>query len=145
MEVADILDIDGNQWEIQDAKARNDIAAIKQLFTVEKVQDINLTLNTGYSAREANIRDIQKYGKLYMGLLYIDNLAGQGIGTTITAYISKINISLKQSVYAIGIEYLSSKPVRVSITSEGIIGIAESPGVTNGSNCLRVPITWIEA
>ena len=145
MEVANILDIDGSQWEIQDVEARNDIAAIKQLFTVEKVQDINLTLNAGYSALESNIRDIQKYGKLYMGLLYIDNLAGQGIGTTITTNISKINISLKQNVYAIGIEYLSSKPVRVAIGSNGVISISESPGVTNGNNCFRVPITWIEA
>lgn len=145
MEVANILDIDGTQWEIQDGVARNDIAVIKQLFTVEKVQDINLTLNTGYSAHESNIRDIQKYGKLYTGLLYIDNLAGEGIGTTNTAYISKINISLKQNIYAIGIEYLSSKPVRASITSEGMIAISESPGVTNGNNRLRIPITWIEA
>ena len=145
MEVVNTLDIDGSQWELQDVKARNDIAEIKQLFTVEKVQDINLTLNTGYSASESNIREIQKYGKLYMGLLYIDNLAGQGIGTTITSYISKINISLKQNVYAIGIEYLSSKPVRVAISSNGLISISESPGVTNGTNCFRVPITWIEA
>lgn len=145
MEVANILDIDGSQWELQDVEARNDIAVIKQLFTVEKVQDINLTLNTGYSALESNIREIQKYGKLYMGLLYIDNLTGEGIGTTITTEISKINMSLNQNVYAIGIEYLSSKPVRCSISSNGIISISESAGITNGRNCLRVPITWIVA
>ena len=32
MEVANILDIDGNQWEIQDVKAREDITNLKSSF-----------------------------------------------------------------------------------------------------------------
>ncbi len=40
MEVANILDIDGTQWEMQDAEARNKIATleteIKKLKTIEK-------------------------------------------------------------------------------------------------------------
>lgn len=144
MEVVDTLDIDGNQWEIRDTKARNDIATIKQLFTVETIQTIDLTLNAGYSATMKEIRQIQKYGKLYIGLLIMDNLSGENIGTNDTADISKINMSLNQTVYAMGIDYLSSKPVRASISRQGIISLQETAGVTDGNNRLRIPIIWIE-
>ena len=41
MEVADILDIDGNQWEIQDAKARNRIEEV----VVENSKIIDIILD----------------------------------------------------------------------------------------------------
>ena len=145
MEVVDILDIDGNQWEIRDAKARNDIETIKQSMTVEKMQNIKITLNNGYSADTADIRNVQKYGKLYMGLFFIDNLSGKNIGTNEIANFGKANISLNIGVYAVGIEYFSSKPVRSSITRTGVLALQESAGITNGNNRIRIPITWIEA
>ena len=145
MEVVDILDIDGNQWEIRDAKARNDIETIKQSMTVEEVPIIEITLNDGYSATKKQIRNVQKYGKLYMGLLFIDNLSGKNIGTNEIANFGKVNISLNMGVYAVGIEYFSSKPVRSSITRTGVLALQESAGVTDGDNRIRIPITWIEA
>lgn len=145
MEVANTLDIDGNQWEIRDTKARDDIATIKQSMTVERMQNIKITLNNGYSAVLASIVDIQKYGKLYMGLLYIDNLSGENIGTNNTAEIGTVNINLKVTAYAVGIEYIKTVPTRFLISPDGHIAVLESAGMTSGNNRIRIPITWIEA
>ena len=141
---ASIIDIGGTQWNIKDKEARNDIAAIKQLMTMELLPNIEITLNDGYSATTKEIRSVQRYGKLYMGLMFIDNLSGANIGTNDVARFGKANISLVTNTYAMGIEYLSSKPVRSSISKIGALALQESQGVTNGDNRLRFPIIWIE-
>ena len=145
MEVVHTLDIDGFQWEMQDVVARNDIAAIKQLMTAKVMPNIQITLNNGYQANDSYIFYVQKYGKLYMGLIFINDLSGNHIGTNSEAFFGKVNISLNTRVDAVGIEYLSSKPIRASIDENGNIHMQESAGVTNGQNCIRIPITWIEA
>lgn len=142
---ASIIDIGGTQWNVKDKQARNDIEAIKQSMTVETMPNIEITLNNGYTATEKHIRNVQKYGKLCMGLLFIDNLSGENIGTNEVARFGKINISLNESVYSMGIEYISSMPVRVSINKTGNLALQESKGVTNENNRLRFPIIWIEA
>ena len=144
MEVVNTLDIDGTQWEIQDTEARNNIEAIKQLMTIEEMPKIEITLNDGYTATKKEISSIQRYGKLYIGLLFIDNLSGANIGTNEVAYFGTTNINLKVDTYAVGIEYFSSMPVRSSISRNGVITLQESKGVTDGDNRLRIPIIWIE-
>lgn len=141
---ASIIDIGGIQWNVKDSQARNDIEAIKQSMTVEEMPKIEITLNNGYSAPVKEIRNIQRYGKLYMGLVFIDNLSGANIGTTDVADFGTVNISLKTTTYAMGIEYLSSMPVRFSIGRTGTLAFQESKGVTNGNNRLRIPVIWIE-
>ena len=145
MEVVNTLDIDGTQWEIQDAEARNKLAVIEDFLTAKEMPSINIKFNNGYHAKESLINFVQKYGKLYMGLLYIDNLSGNGIGTNDETYFGNVDISLNTRVDAVGIEYLSSKPVRVSIDKNGSVHMQESAGITNGDNRIRIPITWIEA
>ena len=140
---ASIIDIGGTQWNVKDSQARNDIVTIKQLMTVEEIPTIEITINNGYTATEKRINHIQRYGKLYMGLLFIDNLSGKNIGTNEVADFGTANISLNIGVYAMGIEYFSSKPVRASITRNGTLSLQESAGVTDGDNRLRIPITWI--
>ena len=142
---ASIIDIGGTQWNVKDKQARNDIETIKQLMTPEEMPKIEITLNDGYTATEKEIRNIQKYGKLYMGLLFIDNLSGENIGTNEIANFGKANINLITGTYAVGIEYLSSIPVRSSITRAGVLALQESKGVTDGNNRLRIPVIWIEA
>lgn len=141
---ASIIDIGGTQWNVKDNQARNDIETIKQLMTPKVMPDIEITLNNGYSATEKYIKHIQKYGKLYMGLLFIDDLSGENIGTNEVANFGKANISLNAGVYSMGIEYFSSMPVRSSITKTGVLAFQESKGITNGNNRLRIPIIWIE-
>lgn len=145
MEVVNTLDIDGSQWELQDVEARNKIATIEDFLTPKKMPKIEITLNNGYSATNKEISNIQKYGKLYMGLLFIDNLTGSDIGTNNIANFGKVNISLNRIVFAVGIEYVSSSPVRASFTETGTLAFYESKGVIPGNNHLRIPITWIEA
>ena len=145
MEVVNTLDIDGSQWEIQDVEARNKIATIEEFLTPKVIPYIEITLNNGYSAATKKIVYIQKYGKLYMGLLFIDNLSGKNIGTNDIADFGKVNINLLTNAYAVGIEYLSSSQVRASISKTGVLSLLESKGVTPGKNCLRIPIYWIEA
>lgn len=145
MEIANILDIDGTQWEIQDAEARNKITVIEDFLTAKEMPDISITLNNGYSVSTKSINYVQKYGKLYTGLLFIDDLEGNYIGTNNIAAFGKVNISLNQRVDAIGIEYLNSKPVRLSIEKNGDINMQESAGITPGKNRIRIPITWLEA
>lgn len=144
MEVVNTLDIDGTQWEIKDQTARNDIEAIKQSMTVETLPAIEITLNNGYSATIKNITNVQRYGKLYMGLLFIDNLSGKNIGTNEIAEFGKVNISLAVGTYAMGIEYFSSMPVRSSINRTGVLALQESKGIVDGDNRLRIPVIWIE-
>lgn len=141
---ASIIDIGGTQWNVKDKQARNDIEVLKQLMTVEEMPKIEITLNDGYSAASIEIRDVQRYGKLYMGLIFIDNLSGVNIGTNEVARFGKANISLVMSTYAMGIEYFSSKPVRSLITKTGVLTLQESQGVTDGDNRLRIPVIWIE-
>lgn len=141
---ASIIDIGGTQWNVKDKQARNDIEAIKQLMTVEELPIIEITLNNGYSATEKYISHVQKYGKLCMGLIFIDNLSGENIGTNEVANFGKVNISLAVGTYAMGIEYFSSMPIRSSIGKTGNLALQESKGVTNGNNRLRIPIIWIE-
>lgn len=141
---ASIIDIGGTQWNVKDKQARNDIETIKQLMTVEEMPNIEITLNNGYTATAKEIRQVQRYGKLYMGLMFIDNLSGENIGTNDIARFGKANINLKVGTYAMGIEYLSSKPVRSAITRTGDLSMQESAGITNGNNRLRIPFIWIE-
>lgn len=141
---ASIIDIGGTQWSVKDKQARNDIEAIKQLMTPKVMPKIEITLDNGYSATVKEIRHVQKYGKLYMGLLFIDNLSGEKIGTNDELYFGTANIKLIEITYAVGIEYISSMPVRSSIHKNGAIALQESAGITNGNNRLRIPIIWIE-
>ena len=140
---ASIIDIGGVQWDVKDKQARNDIETIKQLFTVESLPGIDITLNNGYSASISQIWDIQKYGKLYMGLISINDLRGNNIGTNETAIFGKINISMKSNVYAMGIDFSTSVPIRISLNKNGQLSVLESVGVRNGNNRLRIPIIWI--
>ena len=141
---ASIIDIGGTQWNIKDKQARNDIEVLKQLMIAEEMPNIEITLNNGYSATIKQISNVQRYGKLYMGLLFIDNLSGENVGTNEMANFGKANISLVVGTYAVGIEYFNSVPVRSSITKAGVLALQESKGVTDGDNRLRIPIIWIE-
>ena len=142
---ASIIDIGGTQWNVKDKQARNDIETINQLLTVESLQSITITINNGYSASVAAIWDVQKYGKLYMGLIVIDNLNGNNIGTNNTALFGKINVNMKTNAHAMGIEFLTSTLVRISIDKTGQLSMMESLGAKNGNNRFRIPITWIES
>lgn len=144
MEVVNTLDIDGTQWEMQDEEARNKIATINQLLNVEPLDNIPIVLNSDYTAASALIESVQKYGRLYKGLLVIDDIKGFNIGTTGTVLIGKINRNVLGSNYTLGLEYLTGNVTRILLSTNGNVLIAESQGINNGNNRIRTPIIWFE-
>ena len=62
MEVANILDIDGTQWELQDLEARNKIANLEQEIqeNTEIIQGLNKNVGEGFIAKR-NIKNIIMY------------------------------------------------------------------------------------
>lgn len=141
---AKIVNIKGVQWELKDEVARNKITEINQLLNIESVADIPIVLNSGYTATVANIQDIQKYGRLYKGLLYIDNISGSNIGTTSSILIGKIDRNVLGGNFALGLDYLTGKVARILLSGDGYVHIAESLGINNGNNRIRTPIIWFE-
>lgn len=144
MEVVHTLDIDGTQWELQDVEARNKITGIEQLLKTETVNDISINLNSGNSAKQAQIRSIQKFGKMYTGLIFIQNLSASNIGTLNRSNVGTINVNVLKDTCALGFDFINSKTVRFRITSDKKIYIEESPGVAKGNNLMFAQIIWIE-
>lgn len=139
-----IVDIDNEQWNIKDQEARNRIAEIEQLLKTETVGEILINLNSGNSANEARITSIQKYGKIYIGLIVIENLNANNIGTLSRVNVGKVNINVLNDTYSLGFDYHSGKTVRIRVDPEKNFYIEESNGISNGNNGIRAQITWIE-
>src|SRR5574344_565160 len=92
--MADIakIDIDGIQWDIKDQNARNRIATLEESLIPQSLDDINITMNEGYSATLAVLRSHYKIGKIHFTIVQIDNIKGKDIGTSVTANIGRVNI-----------------------------------------------------
>ena len=140
-----IVDIDSFQWNIKDQEARNKIAEIEQLLKTETVGDIPINLNSGNSADEARITSIQKYGKIHIGLIIIENLTASNIGTLNRVNVGTVNINVLDNTYSLGYDYHSGKIIRIRVAPGKTFHIEESNGVSNGKNGIRAQITWIEA
>ena len=138
------IDIDGIQWDIKDQVARDKITEIEQLLKTEVINNIPINLNSGNSADEARITSIQKFGKMYMGLIVIENINASNVGTLNRVNVGTININVLNSTYTLGFDYKSGKTVRIRINPDKSITFEESSGVSNGNNGIRAPITWIE-
>ena len=138
------IDIDGIQWDIKDQVARDKITEIEQLLKTEVINNIPINLNSGNSANEARITSIQKFGKMYMGLIVIENINASNVGTLNRVNVGTININVLNSTYTLGFDYKSGKTVRIRINPDKSITFEESSGVSNGNNGIRAPITWIE-
>lgn len=139
-----IVDIDGSQWNMKDQVARDKITEIEQLLKPETVTDIPIVLNSGNSADEARITSIQKFGKVYVGLIILENINASNIGTLNRANVGTINMNVLSNTYSIGFDYKSGKTVRIRVGPDKNITIEESSGITNGNNGIRASITWIE-
>lgn len=144
MEIVNTLDIDGTQWEMQDVEARNKIAGIEQLLKTETVNNIPINLNSGNSAKQKQIKSIQKFGKMYIGLIVLENLSAGNIGTLNRVDVGTINVNVLDDTYSLGFDYINNKTVRFRITSDKKFYIEESLGVSKGKNLMLAQITWIE-
>ena len=145
MEVVHTLDIDGFQWEIQDVVARNQIADIEKLLTPQDLNDIEITINEGYTATMAVLRSHYKIGKIHFAIVQIENIRGKDIGTSVTANIGHINIRPKKTTSFILNDYHNSIVIRASLANDGSITMDESVGLIQGDSVSIGEIIFAEA
>ena len=138
------VDIDGSQWSMKDQEARNKIAEIEQLLKTEVIDNVPINLNSGNSADEARIASIQKFGKMYVGLIILENINASNVGTINRVNVGTVNINVLNSTYSLGFDYKSGKTIRIRINPDKSITFEESSGISNNNNGIRAPITWIE-
>ena len=134
MEIVNTLDIDGTQWGIQDAEARSKIATLESDAIVKDLEDIEINMKSGYTAKQARMFNHYKIGKIHFMSVAIENIDGNYIGTYATVLIGSINIHPKKQTYFILHDYLNNAALRCQINTDGAIEIGESVGVVKGNN-----------
>lgn len=144
MEVVHTLDIDGFQWEMQDVVARNQIADIEKLLTPQDLNDIEITMNEGYTATKAVLRSHYKIGKIHFAIVQIENVRGKDIGTDVTANIGHINIRPKKTTSFILNDYHNSIVIRASLANDGTVTMDESVGLIQGDSVCLGEIIFVE-
>lgn len=144
MEVANILDIDGSQWELQDVEARNKITDIQKNISTEDLQDAQITMKDGYTCRSIRIANHYKAGKIHFALVSIDNLSGEYIGTDGTVQVAYTNLIPKKHTNFIIRDAVTQATVRCALETDGSIYVSESNGIKNGINILRGELIFAE-
>ena len=139
-----IIDIDSAQWNMKDQDARNRIAEIEQSLIPNTNEKFKITLNDNYTGNDVKIYYQQNYGKLHMGIININDLLGENVGTTNSIEIGTSNINSLNSVQALGYDYSTSAIVRIEISVDNKVRLLESKNVIPGNNRLRIPFIWIE-
>ena len=140
-----IVDTDNEQWNIKDQEARNRIAALEGLFITEDLPDVEINLNTGYTATEVRGYAHYKIGKIHFITFLIRELAGNGIGTGNTSYIATTNLRPKKETSFIMSDYKNKAMLRCYIEPDGRLALAESVGSVSGSNTSLGELIFAEA
>ena len=131
------VDIDGSQWSMKDQVARDKITALEESLIPQSLEDIEISLKQGYSARQAKITHHYKVGKIHFMFILLTNISGTNVGTSTTANIGKINIIPEKETSFILNDYINNKVLRCYLANDGTIALGESVGVTQGdNNCL---------
>ena len=127
-----------NGWS--DWREITDVEDIKVVLNY--VEDFQLSWASGYSGTY-NL-DVENFrsGNLVFIHLALSNVSGGLIGTFATNVIGVTNLRPLQSVRNIGIDYISGRPVRCTLMTDGTLSIDESVGVTQGDNNIRVTIAF---
>src|SRR5574344_486054 len=138
------IDIDGIQWDIKDQNARNRIATLEESLIPQLLDDINITMNEGYTSALAVLRSHYKIGKIHFAIVQINNIAGQNIGTSVTANIGHINIKPAKTTSCLLNDYHNSIVIRGSIANDGTITMDESVGLVQGDNVCLGELIFVE-
>lgn len=129
-----IVDIDGEQWDMKDLPLTQRVAALEEAITVKDLPDVEINMQSGYTATEKRAFEHYKVGKIHFINIQFDNLAGNYIGTSLTANIAKIDLYPKKGTSFILNDYKSPAVLRCQLRPNGIIAVSESVGVTSGNN-----------
>ena len=145
MQDVKIIDIDNEQWNMKDQEARNRIANLEKLFIAEDLQNVEINLNTGYTAMDIQAYAHYKIGKIHFVTFLIRELAGPAIGTGNTANIATTNLRPKKETSFIMNDYKNKAVLRCYIDSNGTLAVAESVGSVSGSNTSYGELIFAEA
>ena len=140
-----IVDIDGSQWNMKDQEARNKITTLENLFIAEDLQDVEINLNTGYTAIEIKGYAHYKIGKIHFATFIIRDLAGNAIGTGNTANVATTNLRPKKETSFMMNDYKNKATLRCYIDANGTLAVAESVGSVSGSNTSYGQLIFAEA
>ena len=139
-----IIDIDNEQWNIKDQDARTRITNLEENVSTQDLQDAQITMKDGYTCKSIQIFNHYKAGKIHFALIRIEDLSGNGVGTTGTIYIASTNLIPKKYTIFIARDYRAPETVRCSLETDGSISIGESNGISNGNNVIVGEIIFAE-
>ena len=139
-----IIDIDGVQWEMKDQTARDKITDIEKNISTEDLPDVKITMENGYTCKSIQISHHYKMGKIHFALIRIEDLSGDGVGTTGTIYIASTDLIPKKYTVFIARDYRAPATARCSLETDGRISIGESNGISNGNNVIVGEIIFAE-
>ena len=139
-----IIDIDGEQWDIKDQDAREKVAIIEKDISTQGLQDGQITLENGYTCRSIKIINHYKVGKIHFAMLRIQDLSGEGIGSTENTKIASTNLKSKVETSFILRDYIAPATARGVIAANGDMYLGESNGIKNGYNVMLGEIIFGE-
>lgn len=118
------------------ASASNKLVTESELPNVVQETAQNISLNESTSAVKAQLGNIVTFGKVLIASIVIENLTNDGLGSDSSVTIGTCQIRPKIGTSAILLDYKDNVPVRLYITPDGSITIAESVGVVSGANTI---------
>ena len=139
-----IIDIDNEQWNIKDQDARTRITTLEENVSTQDLQDAQITMKDGYTCKSIQISNHYKVGKIHFATIRIEDLSGNGVGTTGTICIASTNLIPKKYTIFIVRDYRAPATARCSLETDGSISIEESNGVNNGNNIIVGEIIFAE-
>ena len=139
------VDIDGSQWSMKDQVARDNIANLEKLFITEDLPNVEINLNTDYTAIDIRGYAHYKIGKIHFVTFLIRKLAGPQIGTDITAIVATTNLRPKKETSFLMNDYINKATLRCYINSDGTLAVAESTGSVSGNNICYGELIFAEA
>ena len=139
-----VIDIDGEQWNIKDQDARNNIAKIEETISTQDLQDVQVTMKNGYTCKSIQIGSHYKVGKIHFAVIRIEDLSGSGVGTTTTINIASTSLTPKKYTVFIARDYRVPATARCALETDGSISIAESNGINDGNNVVVGELIFAE-
>lgn len=138
------IDIDGEQWNIKDQEARNKIITLEETVSTQSLSDIQVKLKNGYTCKSITVNNHYKVGKVHFAYIRIEDLSGDGVGTTSTITIAVLNIiAIKQTSFILR-DYRKQTTARGFIDTDGSIGLGESNGIEQGKNVIMGELIFAE-
>ena len=145
MEVVNTLDIDGTQWEIQDAEARNKIAVLEDFITTKVLPNPVITKKPGSNWNLFQLYNHYSFGKIHFIYIRLQDVSNNAIGSTKSIHIANINIKPVKDTSFMLFDYVNGKVMRCYLDVNGDFVIGESNGISSGNNACFGELIFAEA